>query len=446
MNIAILGAGLSGLTIAYLLNKEGYQITVFEKEKSYGGLCKTCQQDGFTFDIGGSHIIFSRNDKTLKFILKLLKDNVIKNKRNTKIFYKGNLVKYPFENGLGDLPKEERVECLTDYIHALLKRKEKRNKIPKNFYDWLYWKFGKSFAEKYMIPYNEKIWKYPLKKMNTKWVEGRIPDPNIKELIKASIGLESEGYSHQLFFYYPKKGGMQQLLNKLFSQINDKILFNQTLTRIEKKDKKWTIVSNNEIYTFDILISTIPVQELISIISNTPKEIKKASNELKYNSLINIFLALNRKPNPKFEDLSWMYIPEWKNGEFHRISFPSNFSKYNAPKDASCINVEITAKKNSSLWKEDDSTITSKVIQNLVKMNIITKKQILFKHITRWKYAYVIFDTEYEQKTDLIFRFLDKLNIFSYGRFAKFKYYNMDKVIEEATECVEKIKNYKGEY
>jgi len=63
---AILGGGLSGLSLARLLHERGDEVVVLEAEEQYGGLCRSLTENGFTFDIGGSHIIFSRDKEVLR--------------------------------------------------------------------------------------------------------------------------------------------------------------------------------------------------------------------------------------------------------------------------------------------------------------------------------------------------------------------------------------------
>ena len=50
--IIILGAGISGLTIAYLLNKEGYDVTILEKKNEVGGSMESVFENGYLFDRG----------------------------------------------------------------------------------------------------------------------------------------------------------------------------------------------------------------------------------------------------------------------------------------------------------------------------------------------------------------------------------------------------------
>jgi len=130
MRIAILGGGLTGLTLGYLLKQKRAQFEIIEEEGSCGGLMKTLQEHGFTFDCSGSHVIFSKDERALRFMLSLLGDNVIENVRNTKVLYGQHYVKYPFENGLADLPIQENFECLNAFVDNLVKKEKGESDKP----------------------------------------------------------------------------------------------------------------------------------------------------------------------------------------------------------------------------------------------------------------------------------------------------------------------------
>lgn len=70
--IGVLGGGLSGLTLGYLLKARDENVMILEKENEVGGLLRSMEREGYTFDTGGSHIIFSKNDDVLDFMLDLL--------------------------------------------------------------------------------------------------------------------------------------------------------------------------------------------------------------------------------------------------------------------------------------------------------------------------------------------------------------------------------------
>ncbi len=220
MKTAILGGGLSGLTLARLLYEKGTDLVILEAEPEYGGLCRSYISDGFTFDTGGSHIIFSRDAEVLAFMRKMIQGNEQENIRNTKIFYKGRYVKYPFENGLSDLPAEDRFFCISEFVKTLVAVEKGELAPPRTFRDWIYYTFGKGIAECYMVPYNEKIWKYPTDSMSLHWVDGRIPRPPIDDVIKSAIGISTEGYIHQAVFSYPLDGGIESLVKAIARRLS----------------------------------------------------------------------------------------------------------------------------------------------------------------------------------------------------------------------------------
>ena len=420
MKTAILGAGLTGLTLGYLLNQKGVDFEILEKEHECGGLMRSLQEDGFTFDYGGSHIIFSKDKYVLDFMLNLMGDNKIKNRRNTKVLYKGHYVKYPFENGLTDLPKEDNFECLYYFIQNVIKKEKGELKRPNNLKDWCYYTFGKGIAEKYLIPYNEKIWNYPVEKISLEWVD-RIPNPPVEDIIKSSLGMETEGYTHQLYFYYPKVGGIQTLIKALEEGIKNKIITNSDVKKIKKEDGKWIISNGREEKSCDKIISTIPIHGLINAL-NVPVDVKNAVDNLKYNSLITIMIGIDKS---EINDFTWVYIPD-RGVLTHRVSFPSNYSPYVAPEGKSSVLAEITCNIGDEIWKMKGEDLAKRTIEDISKLKIINKEDICFVKIKRMKYAYVINDVSYNKNIRVIKDYMKGIGIDLVGRFAEFKYLNMD--------------------
>src|ERR1700733_14876038 len=109
----ILGGGIAGLSLSYFL---GENSEILEKSEECGGLCRSFEKDGFTYDLGG-HIIFSKDQEILDFELNLLKDKVNRLYRKNSVWFKKRFVKYPFENGLAALDKEDIYDCLYHYLN-----------------------------------------------------------------------------------------------------------------------------------------------------------------------------------------------------------------------------------------------------------------------------------------------------------------------------------------
>ncbi|MGD6806057.1 MAG: protoporphyrinogen/coproporphyrinogen oxidase [Candidatus Bathyarchaeia archaeon] len=431
MKIALLGGGLTGLTIGCLLsNNTHVDFEVLEKEFECGGLMRTLYAEGFSFDYGGSHIVFSKNDESLNFIRSLLKKNRVRNRRNTKVLYKNCFIKYPFENGLSDLSKEENFECLFSFIQNLFSKEKGKSSKPDNLKEWFYHTFGKGIAEKYLIPYNEKIWKFSVDQMGLDWVE-RIPDPPIEDIVKSSLGIETEGYKHQLYFYYPKTGGIEAITKVLKEKIDEHVTTGYDVKKIKKEGNQW-IVSDGQIEKFfDKIISTIPIHKLVAAV-DAPKNVRTAAKALKYNSLITVMLGVNKN---KLNDLSWLYIPD-KSVLTHRVSFPSNYSPYVAPPKKSSVLAEITCNFRDKLWTMTDDRLVERTTDDLSRLGLIDKKDVCFAKVQRTEYAYVISDLEYNANLKIVTKYFDELGIGLVGRFAEFKYLNMDACIESAMNYV----------
>ena len=268
----VLGGGLSGLVLASRLR----DAEVLEQAERAGGLCRSLTVDGFTFDPHGSHVLFSRDPKALAFYENLLKDNVCRRRRNTKVFYKGRYVKYPFENGLADLPIEDNVRCTLGYIQAYVARQMGTAPRPTNLRDWLYHRFGPGITEAYLLPYNEKIWKTPAEKMAIEWVEGRVPDPPIEDVIKSSLGVPTEGYTHQLNFLYPREYGVEALVRALLPNV-PRIQTSFRVTSVRRHGDRWVVSDGHEEREYEDLVSTIPIPELVRAMRDAPPEVRAAA-------------------------------------------------------------------------------------------------------------------------------------------------------------------------
>ncbi|MCW4046847.1 MAG: FAD-dependent oxidoreductase [Candidatus Bathyarchaeota archaeon] len=429
MKTIILGGGLTGLTLAYLM---GQNVEILEKEPECGGLMRTIEYEGFTFDWEGSHVIFSKNPEPLNFMLSLLGKNKVRNRRNTKILYNSRLVKYPFENGLSDLPKRENFQCLYDFIQSTIKKEKGEISKPVNLKEWFIYTFGEAIALKYLVPYNEKIWKYPIDQMSLEWVE-RVPSPPIADVIKSSLGITTEGYTHQLYFYYPRHGGIQSLIKSLETRIAGSVTTNFEVIEVSGEDGNWIISNGRQKKRCEKLVSTIPIQRLVKAI-DAPSKIREAANRLKYNSLITVMIGLKKKLSG---NLSWLYIPNC-NILPHRVSFPSNYSPDVTPVGMSSVVAEITCKVEDEVWQKKDSIIANQVVNDLHSLNIIDKLDVSFALTRRAEYAYVISDLNYKENMKIIRDYFTQKKIGLVGRFSEFRYLNMDDCVKSAMNYVEK--------
>ena len=432
MKTVILGGGLTGVTLSRLLTEIGDEVTVLEAAPRIGGLCRSRTDQGFTFDAGGSHIIFSRDCEVLSFMVNALEGNRNECNRNTKIFYKGRYVKYPFENGLADLPKNDLFFCINEFIRTLIAVEKGELVPPENFREWIYFTFGKGIAECYMVPYNEKIWNYPAGKMSHHWVEGRVPRPPVEDVIKSAVGIETEGYTHQAVFTYPVQGGIEALVRAIALPVQETIRTNFPVKSVKRKKDEWVVSDGQHEIRTQRLISTIPLQRLVPALENIPFAVTEAVKKLRYNSVACIFIGFRGEVPP----YSWVYIPDPETGLMNRISFPSNFSPGVAPDGHGAVLAEITYNEGDAVSLMSDQELISHITLSLEKMGVLDHSQVVYTAVERQEFAYVVYDLDYLKNIRIIRDYFDRIGIDLVGRFSQFEYLNMDGCIRSAMNYV----------
>ena len=181
---AIIGAGPSGLSSAIFLKENAL---VLESSNMPGGGAGSVFESGFTFDYG-PHIMFSKNIEVLDYMIRLLGTNVHKCKRNNKVSFENNLIKYPFENDLSSISPMARLECTEGYF---INRYKEIFPEPSNLKEWLLHTFGDGICKHYLFPYNEKVWNLPVEELSMLWAD-RIPRPPPVDVLKSALGVPTE--------------------------------------------------------------------------------------------------------------------------------------------------------------------------------------------------------------------------------------------------------------
>lgn len=397
--IGVLGAGITGLSIAKLLHKK-YIVEVLEVKDVPGGIARTKTVNGVTYHTVGGHCFNSKHQDVLDFVFNdiLPIDQWRKIKRESSIKFKHHDVDYPIEFSIKkifEFDKELAIKITSDFLNTI------DDKIYSNLEDWFRKKFGNTLAEEYFIPYNKKIWNNDPKKMSSEWVEDKLPIPNKVLFFEGLINAAQDTMSHAEF-YYPKSNNQNTFIEALASDLN--IKYNTHIFSIHRKmNNKWIV--NNE-FEYDILISTIPLNELPGLINSAPKYIIEAASKLRYNSVSNVFWE------SELTDKTWTYYPE-NNTIFHRYI---HIGSYFMPKKGYTITESIGQKS------------TQEMIDCGLKDSFL-KKPLDHNHS---KHAYVVFDDNYKASLDSIKSYLKDVGIYSIGRFGEWQYYNMDVCIKQS--------------
>lgn len=413
----VIGAGISGLSISRMLS-EKYDVKVLEKSSRIGGLIKCDRIDGNLFHRVGGHVFNSKNQNVLEWFWNHFdRDNeFLQAPRNAKILMNDKLVGYPIENYLYQLPEKD-IRTIAGELIAILKKGNADPLTYDNFKDFLLGKFGNTLYHLYFGPYNSKIWNTDISKVPLEWLDGKLPMPQIDEVLLSNIlRKEEKGMVHSTF-YYPERDGSQFIINRLAESLNITTSYN--VSDISVWENKISI--NNNSFSGDVLIYCGDIRKLYSIVNIDDKNLKEALvavTDLPSNGTSNVLCETD--PN----DISWLYLPEDK-FKAHRIIYTGNFSETNneGTDRKTCV-VEFSGKHD----KED----------------MIKELQLLPGNLTPISFnyepnSYIIQQKDTRDKVRNLKNILASYNIFLLGRFAEWEYHNMDKCIEGAMKLSEEL-------
>lgn len=420
----IIGAGLAGLSAGYHLGKRDHIIV--EGNDRIGGLCKSFQVDGFTFDCTG-HLIHFRSEAGRKIITSLIGDKIQQHERKAAIFLENRFTDYPFQANTYGLPPEVIKECLLGFVNTLTRQHQ--TKIT-NFHDWIYETFGEGIAKYFMVPYNQKLWQHDLRDISLDWVNWSIPKPSVEEVINGALGIKNRQFGYNPVFYYPKKGGIGIFPNGI--PVRGELLLNNPVEKINI-NKKQVKLKNGQKIRYKYLLSTMPLNSFVRAVENPPSLLSSAHGRLEYISVLNVNLGIERE---KVIPYHWVYFPE-RNKPFYRIGCVSNISKNVAPKGTSSLFVEISLRSDE---KHDVKKLTNQAIEALRETKILRKGDklaVIYPIVLNC--AYVIYNKARSKTVTHVQNYLNVQDVFSFGRYGSWIYSSMEDAVVQGKEVAEKV-------
>jgi protoporphyrinogen oxidase len=414
MSVVILGAGLTGLCTAHFF---GGPLRIFEREERAGGLCRSFQADGFTFDVTG-HLLHYSDARAGRFLAEMLPGSLLKVTRKAAIFSKGVFTKYPFQVNTFGLPPAVIEECLLGFVEAV--KRESTGDPPASFLDWILKTFGDGFARHFFIPYNEKLFRVGLSEITPDWVSWSIPVPRIRDVVDGALGISREGFGYNAWFLYPESGGIEALVKAVARRTRP------VETRMEAVEvrtrKKRVRFSTGELVPYEVLVSTLPLPRLIEI-SDLDAGMKRAARKLRYVSVLDVNLGVEGLEPHGFH---WVYFPE-KQYPFYRVGIASNFCPGLAPEGAGALYVEI-AMEPGTAWREAE--VLEQVRHGLSQCGMMGRNaRVAASHIFPIEYAYVLYDRHRREALGPLLSHLEERGIYSIGRYGAWEYSTMEQAV-----------------
>ena len=405
---AIIGAGISGLSIGRMLAAKGHKVALFEKEATPGGLVRCERIQGVLYHCVGGHVFNSRNKDVLNwFWQQCNKDDFQLATRHAVVSLAcGSCVDYPIENHLYQMSAEMRDAVLDDLLQIV----SEGYPVDNNFDDFLRHRFGETLYNEYFAPYNRKIWRRPLTDVPLTWLQGKLPMPSVKEILAANIGHIKEMQMVHSTFHYPKENGSQHVADTLAKGLD--IRFNSPVGRLQKAGEKWNV--NGE--EFDCIIFCGNIRQLPDILEGSGIELPGV-DKLEYHGTTSALCEVDKNP------YSWIYMPSEAH-ESHRIICTGNFAKSNSPADKSTATIEFSKEMNRE-----------QIEDQLLRIPF-SPRYIAHRYTPC---TYPIQNSETRGIIAAAKAALEPQGIYLLGRFAEWEYYNMDAAIEAGMKLIVRL-------
>jgi protoporphyrinogen oxidase len=408
--VAILGAGLTGMSAALHLRKAGVPFRIFERLGHAGGHAITLVEDGFRFDRTG-HLLHLRDPEMRALVMGYIGADHVEVQRRSMIWSNGVYTRYPFQANTFGLPPAVANECLLGFLKAHFAANKPQ---PKDFEEFCLVHFGEGISKHFMIPYNARLWGVHPKEITAAWCQRFVPMPKLEDVVAGAVGLNDRELGYNTSFVYPRLG-IGELARAMARDLPE-IELGRAPTSVDWKKKQ--LAFDGEAVTYDVLISTAPLKALGGLLAEAPEAVRAAAGELRCNHLYYLDVG-TRTPCKK--DYHWVYVPEAKY-PFYRIGCYSHFSPAMAPPGKACFYVELADRR-----EPDMSTLVPDVARAMVEMGLVGgEADVEVAKLRKIDWAYVVFDHHYFASLEAITPFLEANAIVSAGRYGGWNYSSME--------------------
>ena len=416
--IAIIGAGLAGLTAANFLHSKNVPFVLFEAGKKIAGLASSFKDaEGFSYDFG-AHFITNRLAEAIG-----VGDQCLTVKHyGEAVYLGGKYYSYPF--GLVKIPRMT--------ISGIKSKLKGNGHAPASAAEWFRKSYGVALADEVALPLIE-AWSGAKAEKLSPAVGESLPGSIGKTLyLKAMSKLTKRavacGYNREMpekasvYHVYPRKG-VSTLCEKLAENITDRIKLETPVEKIIVKNGQVTaVLAKGEITEVSAVISTAPANILSKIVEGT--------------DVLNEFANFRYRPmtfiNMRFEGRELLpdtvlWFPEAE-FPFFRLTEATISMPWLAPEGKTIITVDIGCERGDEIWEMSEDDINELCLKHLVKIIPDARERFLGAKTLRTPIAYPVFLNEYETERQNFEKSTNIENLLSVGRNGEFSHIFMEDV------------------
>jgi protoporphyrinogen oxidase len=426
--IAILGGGLAGLSTAIHLGTTPH--VVLEAEDTPGGLCRSREVDGFTFDYTG-HLLHLRDPRAIGWIDEMLPDAFDTIARRATIRTHGVTFPFPFQANLHGLPPELVADCLADLADTL------GAPVPDDpatsFEDWSLAVFGRTISDLFMLPYNAKLFRRAPREMTADWVSWAVPRPSFREVVRGALGIENRGLGYNSTFRYPRQGGIGILPAALARRV-EHLRVGARAARVDLTRRRVTLEGGERI-DYDRLVVTVPLPAFLRMLDPDPAGLAATGERLDWSVVACWNLGVDR---PDVGDgAHWTYFPE-RDLPFYRVGYPTAFSRHVAPPGTSSLYVEVGCERGRPI---DRALLERAARAGLEREGILRPDdRVIASDWVAIDPGYVIFDRARQEAMARLVPELERHGVHLIGRYGAWTYSYMERALLDGWDLADRLR------
>ncbi len=408
VDILIIGGGITGISLASFLETSDYLI--IEKDSELGGYCKTTISNDYIWDYSG-HFFHFNNNEFKNYLVDNIDCEIVTVNKVCYVYYNKKIIDYPFQNNIHQLNENEYLECLEGL-------KNKEDLTINTFTDYIVSNLGNAICNKFVKPYNQKLYACDLDQLDFDAMGRFFPKPLDYNRYSSGVNFNQKQTTYNDTFIYPK-GGSYEFVKSLLKRVNsNNISVNNEVLSININEK--IVITSKGTIKYNKLVNTIPFNHLLKICG-------EASKNLTWNKVIVFNMGFD---SPSDIDANWIYYPG--NEIFYRVGFYNNIFKT----DKMSLYVEIGMKHNELF---DEKVTLNSILNDLQSVGIIKKQKLIDYQVIVMNPAYVHITKE---SKSIYSKWCEKNNtkgFYSIGRYGSWTYCSIEDNIIQAKELALKL-------
>jgi protoporphyrinogen oxidase len=420
----VVGAGVTGLATAAALSESGDDdYVVIEADREIGGWCKTVKKDGFVWDYSGHFFHFKHPEIELWLRERMPQQRIRVVEKKSFIAYKGRWVDFPFQKNIHQLPQDEFIDCLHDLYFARSSDVKRAAPPPeRNFKEMLYARFGKSICEKFLVPYNEKLYACDLATLDRDAMGRFFPHADLTDVV--SNMKRPDNATYNATFTYPE-GGAIEYVRAIASAVREGgISLQEGLVSVDL-ERRVARTTRREI-AFERLVSSVPFNRLAAMCG-----LDHDPSVWAWNKVLVFNLGFDAKGQT---GVHWAYYPS-RETIFYRVGWYDNIFDT----DRLSLYVELGFPRDAAIDDADDATVAAlrdRVLSDLRREGVTSTQRLVADHSVVMDPAYVHITAPSMAEQSRLAARLAERSVWSLGRYGRWTYCSIEDNMVEARDLV----------